>query len=101
MGARDRTNSLDDVIRRLAAGDAAARDAVVSQCVDRISKMARRQLRAFPAVRRWEQTDDVVQNVVQRLYRALGEVRPKTSRELMGDCGELIRRELIDLKRHH
>lgn len=33
-------------------------------------------LRGYPLVRRWEQTDDVLQNSMMRLYRALAEQPP-------------------------
>ncbi len=35
-------------------------------------------LRGYPAVHRWDDTDDVVQGASLRLYRALGEVVPPT-----------------------
>ena len=38
-------------------------------------------LRDYPRVGRWEQTDDVLQNALLRLWRALEDVRPATARE--------------------
>lgn len=85
----------------LAAGDSGARDEIVSRALDRIRQFSRRQLHEFPRVARWEQTDDVVQGVAQRLHRALDSMRPRTPRDLFNLCGQMIRRELIDLKRKH
>jgi RNA polymerase sigma-70 factor (ECF subfamily) len=52
-------------------------------------------------VRRWEQTDDVLQNAVLRLCRALQDVQPQTPRDFLGLATLQIRRELIDLARHY
>ncbi len=58
-------------------------------------------LRGYPGVRRWAQTDDVLQSALIRLLRALEAVRPATSRAFFGLAAEQIRRELIDLARHY
>jgi RNA polymerase sigma-70 factor (ECF subfamily) len=50
-------------------------------------------------ISRWEGTDDVVQGAAQRLYRALEVVVPESPRSFHNLCGEMIRRELLDLKR--
>ena len=52
-------------------------------------------------VGRWEQDDDVLQNALLRLHRALGEVHPTTVRDFFRLAASQIRRELIDLARHH
>jgi len=58
-------------------------------------------LGGFQRVRRWDETDDVLQNSMMRLYRALGDVTPKTVEEFFGLAALQIRRELIDLARHY
>jgi len=58
-------------------------------------------LRDFPGVHRWEQTDDVLQNAVVRLCRALGEVRPPTAADFFRLAAAQIRRELIDMARRY
>ena len=58
-------------------------------------------LRDFPGVHRWEQTDDVLQNAVLRLIRALGEVRPPTAADFFRLAAAQIRRELLDLARRY
>ncbi len=103
----DRANSpgqatrLSDCLVRLRAGDAAARDELLRRSCDRLQALTRRMLRGFPGVRRWEQTDDVLQNVLLRLHRALAEVRPESPRAFLGLAPVHIRRELLDLARHH
>ena len=99
--ARDRTTVLQGFIDRLNAGDESAREQLIERACDRLRKLARKEIRGFPLVRRWEDTDDVLQGTLIRLNRALASVRPDSVRQFFGLCGTLIRRELIDLKRHH
>lgn len=58
-------------------------------------------LNDFPALRRWEQTGDVLNNASLRLWKALSEVKPDTVRDFFALAAVQIRRELIDLTRHH
>ena len=58
-------------------------------------------LRGYPLVRRWEQTDDVLQNAMLRLYRALADVTPDSLRHFYNLAALQIRRELLDLAKHH
>jgi RNA polymerase sigma-70 factor (ECF subfamily) len=58
-------------------------------------------LRGFPGVHRWEETDDVLQNALLRLLRALDEVTPASPREFFALVTEQLRRELIDLARRY
>ncbi len=86
---------------RLRAGDATARDELLMIACDRLSRLARKMLRSYPGVRRWEQTDDVVQNAALRLCRSLEEVKPASVRSFINLAALQIRRELIDLARHY
>jgi RNA polymerase sigma-70 factor (ECF subfamily) len=58
-------------------------------------------LRSFPRVKRWEQTDDVLQNASLRLYRSLGELRPASAEDFFRLAAVNIRRELLDLAKHY
>ena len=89
------------LLDRLAAGDDAARDQLVGRALDRLTVLARGQLHRFPAVARWEQTDDVVQGVALRIRRALRDVRPADPRAFFGLCSWHIRNELLQLHRKH
>ena len=86
---------------RLRAGDAAARRDLLNSVCDRLTQLTRAMLRDYPRVKRWEQTDDVLQNALLRLYRALQDVTPPTVRDFYRLATLQIRRELIDLARHH
>ena len=78
-----------------------APDAIIERAMQRLVRLSRRMLRAYPRLRRWEETDDVVQEAAVRLYRALRDVQPRSERELVGLAAIQIRRTLIDLARHH
>lgn len=86
---------------RLAAGDPTARDRLVELSQARLRILARRLLRRFPHVRRWEETDDVLQQALLRLHRGLVTLRPQTPRELLALAARQIQRVLIDLARKH
>jgi RNA polymerase sigma-70 factor (ECF subfamily) len=58
-------------------------------------------LKGYPGVRRWEQTDDVLQNALVRLDRALRSVRPPTAPDFFRLAAAQIRRELIDMARRY
>jgi RNA polymerase sigma-70 factor (ECF subfamily) len=79
----------------------AARDELLVIAAERMAAMARRMLRGFPEVRRWDETDDVVQNAVIRLHRALEVVRPNDAKHFLSLAVLQIRRELIDLARKY
>jgi RNA polymerase sigma factor (sigma-70 family) len=88
-------------LQRLAAGDAGVREDVIGWACERMCEIAHRMLPAFPAVARWEQTDDVVQNAALRLDRALRDIVPADARGLVGLAATQVRRELLDLARKY
>jgi RNA polymerase sigma-70 factor (ECF subfamily) len=95
------TAQLEGYLERMRAGDTTARDELFRRVCGRLERLTRKMLRDFPAVHRWAQTDDVLQNALVRLLRALPEVQPATLREFFGLSAEQIRRELLDLARHY
>ena len=52
-------------------------------------------------MRRWVETDDVLQNSLMRLMRALEKVEVESPRHFLALSALQIRRELIDLARHY
>ena len=93
--------SLAAALDRLAGGDLRARDVIIEVASERLRGLAHRMLRRFPAVRRWNDTDDVFQNAALRLHRALAEVRPDSPRGLLALAATHVKRELLDLARRH
>lgn len=99
--ATPHTTQLHRWLDRLQAGDLAARNELLSSVGQRLERLARKMLRSFPSVGRWEQTDDVLQNALLRLIRSLHEVRPDSMRAFYGLAAQQMRRELLDLARHY
>jgi RNA polymerase sigma-70 factor (ECF subfamily) len=97
----DQTTLIQAWIDRLRAGDDSARAALLDTACERLTRLARKMLRGYPGVGRWEQTDDVLQNALIRLDRALKTVTPPTARDFFRLAAAQIRRELIDLARRH
>src|SRR5262249_26635184 len=68
---------------------------------ERLRNLARKMLKGYPNVRRWEQTDDVLQNAVIRLHRALQQLTVQTPLDFFRLAALNIRRELLDMAKHY
>ena len=77
----------------------AYRELLLRAC-ERLRLLARKRLRGFPALRRWVETDDLLQSAMLRLHRCLGEMTPATVKDFFGLAALQIRRELLDLQRN-
>jgi RNA polymerase sigma-70 factor (ECF subfamily) len=95
------TIKLHGWLQRIRDGDKAAHDELLRGVGGRLERLARKMLRGFPQVRRWTETDDVLQNALVRLLRSLEKVEPTSVRAFFGFAAEHLRRELIDLARHY
>jgi RNA polymerase sigma-70 factor (ECF subfamily) len=95
----DHSTTLQYWLDRLRQGDPAARNELIRHSRDRLRLLTRQMLRRFPGVRQWEDTSDVLQNVLVRLARALADVNPAAPRDFLRLAATQIRRELIDLSR--
>ena len=89
------------LLDRLRAGDSSARDLLIALAQGRFVALARAMLRRYPHVRRWEETDDLLQAALVRLHRSLAEVRPEDVPHFDNLAAAQIRRELIDLARSY
>ena len=87
-----------DLLRK---GDDCARTELIAHACERLRTLTRRMLRGYPSLRCWEQTDDVFQNAMLRLYRGLVDVTPDSLAHFYNLAGQQIRRELLDLAKHH
>jgi RNA polymerase sigma factor (sigma-70 family) len=85
----------------LARPDPAARDELLRRVEGNLRRLAGHLLRGYPAVARFEATDDVLQAASLRLLRALEAVTPADPRQFFGLAATVIRRELVDLHRHY
>ncbi len=95
------TTQLRLLIDRAVADDPGAFDELAQSATERLRALAHAMLRKYPQVKRWEDTDDILQAALIRLHRSLGEVKPQTTREFFGLAATQIRRSLIDLVRHY
>lgn len=95
------TAELQLCIDRLQQGDDAAQDRLIQMSCSRLLQLTRKMLKRYPRVRRWEETDDVMQNVVLRLRRTLMQVKPASVRDFLKLASLNIRRELLDLVKHY
>ena len=95
------TTQLQNLIDLATKGDNSAWEATLQHACDRLRSLASRMMRTNQRVRRWAETDDVLQNSLIRLHRSLSEVRPESPRQFYGLATTHMRRELIDLARKH
>jgi RNA polymerase sigma-70 factor (ECF subfamily) len=94
------TTQLHNWIARMRAGDLSAREELLRSVCGRLERLARKMLQRFPGVRRWVEPEDVLQNALLRLLRALESIQPESMRAFFGLAAEQMRRELLDLVRH-
>jgi RNA polymerase sigma-70 factor (ECF subfamily) len=95
------TTQLRRWVTRMRDGDLSAREEMLRAVQGRLERLARKMLRRFPAVSRWEECGDLLQNAAMRLLRALQQVEPTSVRNYFGLAAEQMRRELLDLARHY
>jgi RNA polymerase sigma-70 factor (ECF subfamily) len=88
-------------VERIRAGDLAARVEMLLAAQARLERLARKILPRLPEVGRWTDTDDLLQNAVLRLLKALREVEPTSVGDFFGLAAEQMRRELLDLSRRY
>jgi RNA polymerase sigma factor (TIGR02999 family) len=92
---------IESLLERLRTGDHSAQAALIAQTCERVRHLARRMLRRYPTLARWEQTDDVLQGTLVRLHQTLQKVTPDSPRGFYALAATHVRRTLIDLARHH
>ena len=74
---------------------------LIQQSSSSLVRITRKMFHLFPMLRRWEQTDDIFQNAMIRLYRALQTYQVESPRHFLNLAAVQIRRELIDLVRKY
>jgi RNA polymerase sigma-70 factor (ECF subfamily) len=95
------TTRLHAWLDRMRGGDLGAREELVRSICGRLEHLARKTLRAFPSVHRWEETGDVLQYTLLRLLNSLEKVEPASMREFFGLAALQMRRVLLDLARRY
>jgi len=95
------TTQLGVLVQRAVADEPGAFDELAEHSTQRLRVLVRSMLSKYPHVRRWEDTEDVLQAALMRLYRSLQQVRPESTQAFFRFAVTQIRRELIDLARHY
>ena len=85
----------------LRAGDPSVRGELLNLTQDRLLRLTAKMKRDFRGVGRWEQTEDIYQNAAMRLHQALSDTVVQDTRHFFRLAALQIRRELIDMCRHH
>jgi len=99
--ASDQTLQIQGWIDRLRAGDESARQELLNCACERLRRLTSKMLKGYPRVHRWEETGDVQQKAMMRLYRALESVQPNGVVDFFRLAALNIRRELLDLVKHY
>ena len=86
---------------RLNSDESGAFRDLLSVSINRLRVLARKILADIPAVKRWESTDDLLQNASLRLWKAIETQHPPTPTDFFRLAACVMRRELIDLSRSH
>lgn len=95
------TTAIHRCVERLNTNDPGAREELLQVAYDRLLAMIRGLMTRYPGLRRWEQSDDILQNVQIRLLRCFDQVSIGSARDFLALAATNMRRELIDLARHH
>ena len=69
----------------------------ISHSHSALLRLTRHMFHGYPGLMRWEQTDDIFQNAMIRLHRALADVHIQSERHFFNLAAVQIRRELLDL----
>jgi RNA polymerase sigma-70 factor (ECF subfamily) len=96
-----RSTCIQLCLERLRAGDERARGELIEHACTRFRRLATVMMKDFDRVRRWEDSDAVLQGALLRLWQALAEVIPADVRSFSRLAALQIRRELLDLARHY
>src|SRR5580704_9548975 len=93
------TTQMCDYVQRWRAGDSTAGDALLRAVWERLERITRKTLNAFPSVKGWAEADDVVQGTAIRLLDTLRRLQPESTRHFLNLAAVHVRRELLDLVR--
>jgi RNA polymerase sigma-70 factor (ECF subfamily) len=97
----DTSFRLKNCLDRLQAGEEAARNELLTNACQRLQRLTRKMFREDDPLRRLEESDDVFQNAMLRLCRALTAIIPDSVPGFFALAALQIRRELVDLARHY
>jgi len=97
----DTVTPIQACLSRLVAGDPHARGDLLLLSRDRLLAMVRAMMARFSRLRRWVESEDVLQDVQIRLDRALREARFVDGRQFLAVASRHIRYQLLDLVKRY
>jgi RNA polymerase sigma-70 factor (ECF subfamily) len=95
------TVRLQRCLQRLADHDAQARGELLDHAARRLALLAEQMLSQFRALHRREESQDLFQQAMLRLWQSVERVGPTTVPEFMGLAAQEMRWALCDLARNH
>lgn len=95
------TAAVQELLERVKQGDPNSVQSLLNISISRLRQLAKKISSNIPGVSRWEQTDDLLQNSMIRLWKALENHHPSTPLDYYRLASAIMRRELIDLSRHY
>jgi RNA polymerase sigma factor (sigma-70 family) len=97
----DATAAVQSLLDHIREGDQSSIQALLAATVDRLRLLAKKIAGNIPSVKQFEQTDDLLQNSLIRLWRAFEKHHPPTPLDYYRLASAIMRRELIDMSRHY
>jgi RNA polymerase sigma factor (sigma-70 family) len=101
MNTLGSTTHLQSLLDSLRKGHDSALEPLLHHSMNRCRALAHRMFRRHRDLRTLDETDDVLQRAMVRLYRTLAQIRPPTVLAYFGLAARQIRWVLCDLARKH
>ena len=95
------TAAIQSILDRIRSGDESSVQQLFDVTMERLRKLAKKIGGNIPSIKRFEQTDDLLQNAMVRLWKAFERHHPATPLDYYRLASAIIRRELIDMSRKH
>ena len=93
------THHLDNLLTLFKKGDEKSKIQIVEFSFKRFKKLAKRMIASYPLLRSKADTDDLLQNFLIRLTKAIESIIPNSSVDFFQLASVLMRNELIDMGR--
>ena len=97
----DHLEQIEQLLQRVNQGDVDARRELFELTEGQLRNLTRKMLSGFSQVRRWEETDDVWQNVSMRIWKSFEKMTFQSPRHFLNASALQIRRELLTLAEHY
>jgi RNA polymerase sigma factor (sigma-70 family) len=72
-------------------------NSLLNNSTSSLLRLTRHMFHGYPGLMRWEQTDDIFQNAMIRLHRAMADLKIQSEKHFFNLAAVQIRRELLDL----